>query len=239
VVIYPAIDLMDGRAVRLRQGNPRHRLDVDVEPVAAAQRWQAEGAEWLHVVDLDGALSGRPRHLDWVAAIARSVRIPVQVGGGLRTAADIEAAFAAGAARVILGTAALSGSLLREAVRRHGDRVAVALDGREGRAATEGWQATSVAPVLEAAALLVERGAPRLIYTDVRRDGMLEGPDVGGLAALIAQVSVPVIIAGGIRSIADLEAAAAAGAEGAIVGRALYDGRLALREAVRALAVTR
>jgi phosphoribosylformimino-5-aminoimidazole carboxamide ribotide isomerase len=146
--------------------------------------------------------------------------------------ADIEAAFAAGAARVILGTAALEGDLLTRAGRLYGDRVAVALDVRDGQAVKDGWQRPSAVKAHEVAALLRQRGARRLIYTDVRRDGMLEGPDVAGLTTLVARVGVPVIISGGIRSVADLQAAARAGAEGAIIGRALYDGRLTLRDAL-------
>ncbi len=239
MIIYPAIDLMNGRAVRLRQGDPDHRSEVDADPVAAARRWEAAGAQWLHLVDLDGALAGAPRHLDLVAAICRGVSIPVQLGGGLRTMADVEAAFGAGAARVILGTAAQAGDLLPAAIRRFGDRIAVALDSRDGLAATEGWQSTSAVPVLEAAVRLVALGVPRLIFTDVRRDGMLEGPNLTGLAALMASVAVPVILSGGVRSIADLRAAADAGAEGVIIGRALYDGRLALDAALSAVAMAR
>ena len=237
MTIYPAIDLMEGRAVRLRQGDPGRRTEVDVDPLAAAQRWEAAGAQWLHLVDLDGALAGAPRHLDLAAAICRSVAIPVQLGGGLRTMGDVEAAFGAGAARVILGTSALSGDLLPDAVSRFGDRIAVALDSRDGRAATDGWQATSAAPVLEAAVMLVAMGAPRLIYTDVLRDGMLGGPNLTGFAAVVARVPIPVILSGGICSITDLRAAAEAGAEGAIIGRALYDGRVALADALGAVTV--
>ncbi len=234
MTIYPAIDMLDGQTVRLRQGDPRRRVVVAADPVAAAARWEADGAAWLHVVDLDGALTGAPRHLDVVAAICGRVRIPVQLGGGLRTMADVDAAFQTGASRIILGTAALTGHLLEEAVRGYGDRIAVALDTRDGRVVMNGWQTASPVRVLEAAALLVERGARRLIHTDVRRDGMLAGPDVAGLAALIGQVTVPVIASGGIRSAADLRALAGAGAEGAIIGRALYDGRLTLRGALSA-----
>lgn len=234
MTIYPAIDLMAGRAVRLRQGAFDHRLDVDAEPIEAARRWQNEGAQWLHVVDLDGALTGQPRHRDVVLAICRAVQIPVQVGGGLRTMADIDAAFAAGAARVVLSTAALAGDLFSQAVGRYGEGVAVALDVRDGLVVTEGWQKTGTTGLHTAAALLMEQGARRFIYTDVRRDGMLAGPDLAGLAALIARVNVPVVVSGGIRSVADLRAAAQAGAEGAIIGRALYDGRLTLRDALGA-----
>lgn len=236
MIIYPAIDLMDGRAVRLRQGDAARRMEVGDDPVALARRWAADGAAWLHVVDLDGALGGAPRHLDLVQRICGAVAVPVQVGGGLRTVADLRAAFASGAARVILGTAALVPQFLSAAVAEFGDRIAVALDAREGRVAVNGWQTTSALTVLDAAARLVGAGASRLIYTDVTRDGMLAGPDLAGLAAVMDRARVPVILSGGFTSLADLQAAAAAGAEGAIVGRALYDGRLSLADAVRAIA---
>lgn len=236
MIVYPAIDLMDGRAVRLRQGDAARRMEVGDDPVALARRWAADGAAWLHVVDLDGALGGAPRHLDLVQRICGAVAVPVQVGGGLRTVADLRAAFASGAARAILGTAALAPQFLSAAVAEFGDRIAVALDAREGRVALNGWQTTSALTVLDAAARLVGAGASRLIYTDVTRDGMLAGPDLAGLAAVMDRARVPVILSGGITSLADLQAAAAAGAEGAIVGRALYDGRLSLADAVRAMA---
>ncbi len=234
MIIYPAIDIMDGRAVRLRQGDAARRMEVGDDPVALARRWAAEGAQWLHVVDLDGARSGAPRHLTIVERICSAVAVPVQVGGGLRTLADLRAAFAAGAARAILGTAAFAGDLLPRAAAEFGERIAVALDARRGRVAVNGWQATTAMPMLDAAARLAASGVVRLIYTDVTRDGMLVGPDFQGLAALMARVAVPVILSGGISSLADVEAAAVAGAEGVIVGRALYDGRLSLAEAVRA-----
>lgn len=234
MIVYPAIDLMDGRAVRLRQGDASRRTDVGDDPVALARRWADEGAPWLHVVDLDGAREGAPRHLATIARICADVAVPVQVGGGLRTLADVRAAFGAGAVRVILGTAAMAGDLLPRALAEFGERIAVALDVRDDRVAIEGWRSTTRVSALDAAARLTEAGAPRLIYTDVARDGMLTGPDLAGLAALIARVGVPVVLSGGVASRADVMAAAAAGAEGIIIGRALYDGRLSLADALRA-----
>ncbi len=236
MIIYPAIDLMDGRAVRLRQGDPSRRTDVGDHPVALARRWADDGAAWLHVVDLDGARDGAPRHLAIIERMCGDVAIPVQVGGGLRTLVDLRAVFAAGAARAILATAAIAGDLLPRALAEFGDRIAVALDERDGRVAIDGWQTTTPLPALEAAARVIGAGAPRLIYTDIRRDGMLTGPDLAGLAALIARVRVPVILSGGVAAPADVRAAAVAGAEGVIIGRALYDCRLSLADAVRAAA---
>jgi len=235
MIIYPAIDLMSDSAVRLRQGDPGRRIAVGDDPVALARRWAAEGARWLHLVDLDGAMAGAPRHLDLVRRICGAVSIPVQVGGGLRTVADLRAIFEAGAARAILGTAAVAGDLLPEAIAQFGDGIAVALDARGDLVAIEGWQQTSAVPVLEAARSMAKAGVARFIYTDVSRDGMLAGPNLAGLASLIAEVPVPVILSGGIATPDDLRAAAAAGAEGAVVGRALYDGRIRLDEALRAV----
>lgn len=238
MIVYPAIDLMDGRAVRLRQGDPTRRTTVGDDPVEVARRWAAEGAAWLHVVDLDGALGGRMRHLALIERICGAIAIPVQVGGGLRSPQDLRAALAAGAARAVVATAALEGGRLADMVDAIGDRLAVALDARGGQVAVEGWQRTTGLGVAEAASRLAQAGVGRLIYTDAARDGMLGGPDLEGLAAVIAVAGVPVIASGGIRTLDDLRAAEAVGAEGVIVGRALYDGALTLRDALAALGRT-
>lgn len=235
MIIFPAIDLMAEGAVRLKQGDPTRRIAVGDDPVALACRWADEGARWLHVVDLDGAMAGVPRHLSVVERICRAVTIPVQVGGGLRTVSDVRAVYDAGAARAILGTAAFSGDLLAAAVDEFGDRIAVALDVRDGLVAVEGWQRTSALSALDAARQLAGAGVVRLIYTDVRRDGMLSGPNLVGLRSLISAVTVPVILSGGMTTTDDLRAAAATGAEGAIVGRAFYEGRLLLADALAAI----
>lgn len=234
MTVYPAIDLMAERAVRLRQGDPARRTVVGDDPVAVARRWEREGAAWLHVVDLDGAMQGAPRQLDLVGRMCRAVTIPVQVGGGLRTLDDLRAVFDTGAARAVIGTAAFSGDLAAGAATWFGDRVAVALDARDGMIVIEGWRRTSAVPVLDAARSLVEAGVVRFIYTDVTRDGMLDGPNLDGLRRLVAAAGVPVIASGGITTADDVRAVLAAGAEGVIIGRALYDGRLSLVEALAA-----
>ncbi|MDR7456646.1 MAG: 1-(5-phosphoribosyl)-5-[(5-phosphoribosylamino)methylideneamino]imidazole-4-carboxamide isomerase [Armatimonadota bacterium] len=234
MTVYPAIDLMGGRAVRLRQGDPARRSTVGHDPVALARHWAAAGARWLHVVDLDAAMAGAPRHLALVAELCRVAAVPVQLGGGLRTIEDLRAAFDAGAARAVLGTAALDDALLAAAVGEFGDRLAVAVDARGGRVAADGWRRISSRTAIEHARRLAAVGVRRLVYTDVARDGMLGGPDVATLEALVRATGVAVIASGGIASADDLRAVAAAGAEGAIVGRALYEGYLTLAEALAA-----
>jgi phosphoribosylformimino-5-aminoimidazole carboxamide ribotide isomerase len=233
VIVYPAIDLLGGRVVRLRQGDYGRATTFDEDPAAVARRWAIEGAEWLHVVDLDGARGGRPARLGALASIAASAAVPVQFGGGLRTEADVEAAFAAGAARVVLGTAALRDpALLARVCAAHGDRVAVGLDARDGVVRVSGWTESAGLPLREAATRVVAAGAPRLIVTDIAHDGMMTGPNVA-LYGTLRPLGVPMIASGGVRSAADVRALRAAGLEGAIVGRALYDGALALVDALR------
>lgn len=231
MTIYPAIDLMGGAAVRLRQGDPAQQARVGDDPVALARRWMAEGAEWLHVVDLDGAFAGEPRHAEVVAKICRAVDIPVQVGGGLRTLAHLKDAFDAGASRAVIGTGAFDDSTLTPALREHGERLAVALDVRDGHVAVAGWTETTRLPVVETAVRLSEAGVARLVYTDVARDGMRTGLNLDGLRRLIGATSVPVIASGGVDDRDDVRAAARAGAEGLIIGRALYHGPLTLAAA--------
>lgn len=234
MIVYPAIDLMGGIAVRLRQGDPASGASVGDDPVAVARRWAGHGAEWLHVVDLDGAFAGEPRHTEMIAQICRAVAVPVQVGGGLRTLAHLKNAFGAGAQRAVIGTAALDHATLEPALRRHGPRLAVALDVRGGKVAVAGWTQTTTLPFLDLAVRLRDAGVTRFVYTDVARDGMLTGPNLDGLRGLIAIAALPVIVSGGVSGRGDVHAAARAGAEGVVVGRALYDGRLTLADALEA-----
>lgn len=224
--IIPAIDIKEGRCVRLLQGNPDWMVTYADDPVAVAQRWIREGAHRLHVVDLDGAFSGHPVHLDLVEAIAR-LGVSVQVGGGYRTLADLEAAFARGAERIVLSTAARK--LANEAAQRFGDRVVVSIDVKDGRVAVEGWTSVSEVDAVKLAATLKAHGICRFIYTDIARDGMLTGPALTALSAFIQAINSPVIAAGGVATASDVEALERTGVEGVIIGRALYEGQVSLR----------
>lgn len=227
--VYPAIDVLEGRVVRLREGR-RERVTVEGgDPGAAAERFAAEGASWLHLVDLDGAFAGTP-DLGLVRRVA-APGIPVQVGGGYRSPELVEAALDAGAARVLLGTAALDESLLRDAVRRFGSAVAVAVDARDGAVVVEGWTAAGGLPVAELACRCAELGVARLLVTATRRDGTLAGPDLELLADVL-EAGLPVVAAGGVSSLDDLRALRELGCDGAVAGSALWLGRFTLAEAV-------
>lgn len=227
--IYPALDVLDGRVVRLSQGR-RERITVEGgDPVAAAARFAEAGASWLHLVDLDGAFSGVP-DLGLVERVA-ACGLPVQVGGGYRTLESVAAALDVGAARVLIGTAALADEFLDEASARFGDRVAVAVDARAGRVRVDGW--TTAAPTSPAAlaARCAAAGVRRLVVTSTRRDGTLAGPELPLLREILA-AGLPVIAAGGIASLDDLRRLRALGCEGAVVGSAIWLGRFNVADAV-------
>ncbi len=226
MIIFPAIDLRGGRCVRLIQGDRARELVYADDPVAVARHWTTQGARWLHVVDLDGAFAGHPVHLDLIRAIAAASQVPVQVGGGFRTLQDVEAGLAAGAARIILGTSAIA---LGARVAQFGDRVAAALDVKEGQVAAQGWTVLTGRDPVAVAHTLGALGFRRFIYTDAGRDGTLGGADADAVRRFVREVNAPVIAAGGITSDADLTALASTGVEGIIVGRALYEGRIDLR----------
>jgi phosphoribosylformimino-5-aminoimidazole carboxamide ribotide isomerase len=233
MILYPAIDIRGGRCVRLIEGDFNRETSYDSDPSLAARRWIEAGADWLHVVDLDGAMEGRPINEQAVAQIRAAVDVPIQLGGGLRLLTDLEEAFNAGVDRVILGTAALRDpELVMNAVSRWGERISVALDARDGRLATDGWLGQTDTHAVDVAQRLTESGVRQFIHTDIRRDGTLSGPNVESLGELIEQVDADVIASGGIASLADLEAVSTLGASGAIIGRALYDGRVDLAEAI-------
>ena len=232
--LYPAIDLLDGHCVRLRQGDYDRRTDYDDDPVGRARQFAAEGAPWIHVVDLDAARSGEPVNRAVIGRIVAAVDVPVQVGGGVRTRGDAEALWAAGVTRVVMGTAALENpDLVAELV--PDGAVAVGLDARGRALAAHGWEADAGLDLLEAATRFGEMGVAALVVTEIGRDGMLEGPDLEGLAAVLAVTTVPVVASGGVGSLADVEALTALDLDGVIVGRAIYDERLTVADAVAVL----
>ena len=233
MILYPAIDIRGGRCVRLVEGDFDRETSYDSDPSLAARRWVEAGAEWLHVVDLDGAVEGKPTNGQAIAQIRAAVDVPIQLGGGLRLLTDLEDAFSAGVNRAILGTVALRDpELVISAVARWGDRIAVALDARDGQLATDGWLGQTDARAVEVAQRLARSRVRHFVYTDIRRDGTLTGPNLQGLSGLIDQIDADVIASGGIASLEDITAVATIGASGAIIGRALYDGRIDLAEAI-------
>ncbi|HZF03133.1 MAG TPA: 1-(5-phosphoribosyl)-5-[(5-phosphoribosylamino)methylideneamino]imidazole-4-carboxamide isomerase [Patescibacteria group bacterium] len=237
MIVYPAIDLRGGRCVRLLEGAFERETVYGDDPVAVARGFAAAGARWLHVVDLDGARAGRPVQADLVAAICAAVRIPVQVGGGLRDGAAVESALAAGAARAVLGTLAVADPERAAAIcGAHPGRVAIGLDARDGRLRVAGWTAGAETTATAAAAGAAGLGAAAVIYTDIGRDGTERGPDLDGTRAVArAAGGVPVIASGGIGALDHVRAVAALGVAGVIIGRALYTGAVRLADA---LAVT-
>jgi phosphoribosylformimino-5-aminoimidazole carboxamide ribotide isomerase len=236
--ILPAIDLRGGRCVRLFQGDYARETVFGDDPLAMVSHWEALGARWLHLVDLDGARQGQPVQLGLIGAMIKAAGVPVQVGGGLRRLADVEAALEAGAARVVLGTAAVGGGPARDfrlaCVERFGPRVAVGLDARGGRLAVRGWTETTDLEAFAFAERVEAEGFQRIVYTDIARDGALSGPNLEHLARLAAERSLAVVASGGIGSVDDLIAVQRTGAEAAIVGQALYTGAVSLPEALAA-----
>ena len=230
MILFPAIDLKSGEAVRLEQGDMARATVFNRDPAAQAKAFEQQGFEYLHVVDLDGAFAGKPMNAAAVERILAAVKIPVQLGGGIRDRATIEAWLEKGIARVIIGTAAVRNpALVKEAARAYPGRVAVGLDARDGKVAVEGWAETSELTALDVAQRFEAAGVAAIVYTDVTRDGMLKGPNLAATTALADAVSIPVIASGGFASIEDIRALLASRAKqlaGAILGRALYDGRI-------------
>jgi len=239
--VIPAIDIRGGRCVRLEQGDYSRETVFGEDPLAVARRWREAGASCIHVVDLDGAREGRPRNAEVIRRLLVAMSTPVQVGGGIRDMATIKSYLDAGAARVVLGTAAVTDqTTLISALALFRDRIAVGVDAREGIVVTEGWLETSGLTAAELLRQLSELGVRRIIYTDIRRDGMLTEPNFAAIGELLEQASglpapVSVIASGGISSIQHLRRLAELGVEAAIVGKALYTGAMDLREALAAV----
>ncbi len=233
--MIPAIDLRGGRCVRLLQGDYAQETAYSDDPVGMAVKWQELGAPMLHVVDLDGAKAGRRVQADVVAAICTALSIPVEVSGGMRTMEDIRDALKRGASRVQVGSAAVSDpEMLRAACAAYPEAIVVSIDAKGGEVMTDGWTKGGGVAALDLANRVVADGAARVMYTDIARDGSLQGPNIDSLRAMVAAVPVPVIASGGITTIEQLRAVMATGCEGAIIGKALYEGQIDLREALAA-----
>ncbi|MGH7789958.1 MAG: 1-(5-phosphoribosyl)-5-[(5-phosphoribosylamino)methylideneamino]imidazole-4-carboxamide isomerase [Candidatus Binatia bacterium] len=237
MLILPAIDLKNGKCVRLLRGDLQAETVYGDDPVAMGRRWVAAGARYLHVVDLDGAVSGAPVNSEAIAALCAALPIPIEVGGGIRSIDRAGALLATGADRVIFGTAALEQpAMVIDACRRFPGRVAVGIDARAGQVAVKGWLETSAVTAIELARHLEGAGVACIIYTDIERDGTQQGVNIAATRALAEAISIPVIASGGVGSLADIEAllpCEPAGVSGVIVGRALYTGAVRLEDAIR------
>jgi len=237
MLIIPAIDLRGGVVVRLRQGKRDEETVYSHDPIAIAQGWEKRGAKWLHVIDLDGAFSGRPKNFTVLARMAKEVEIPIEFGGGIRSIPDIKRAIEAGVARVILGSAALTDpGLVKRVVRKYGKRIAIAIDAREGRVCTFGWKRDSESTPLELAKTVASLGVERIIYTDILRDGTLKGPNIEMTMRIAQKTGLKVIASGGVSTLAEIEELKKLekfGIEGVIIGKALYERRIELKEAIQ------
>ncbi len=238
MILYPAIDLKGGQCVRLLRGDMDQATVFNTDPGAQARSFVDAGATWVHVVDLDGAIAGRSANAPAVESILKQVTVPVQLGGGIRDDTGVDFWLGRGVARIVLGTAALKNpDLVRRACRKHPGKIAVGVDARDGKVAVDGWTRTSETTVDELAQRFADAGVAALIYTDIDRDGAMQGPNVAATARLAQTAPMPVIASGGVSSLADLAALkkAAPMLDGVICGRALYDGRIDLAAAMATL----
>ena len=232
--LYPAIDMIDGQCVRLVQGDYSQKTTFSEDPLAVALRWQEQGGEFIHLVDLDGARNGEIPNFDTVCHIAKALDIPVEIGGGIRDMHAVSQYLEHGVERVILGTAAIkSPKFVKEAVREYGKRIVVGIDAKDGMVAVNGWEEVSRVSALSLAKQMEEIGVSTLIYTDIATDGMLKGPNLIAMQEMAEYVTVDVVASGGVSSLKDLEKLKKTGVEGAIVGKALYTGHINLEDAVR------
>lgn len=233
MILFPAIDIRDGKAVRLIQGDYDKQTTYG-NPVEMAKKWVSYGAEYLHIVDLDGALVGQTENLETVEKILREIDIPVQVGGGIRNIERIESLLSIGVSRVILGSAALKNEqFLDEAVAKFGEKIAVSIDAKNGYVATDGWTKTSDVKAIDFAKKLQKKGVKTIIYTDIAKDGMLQGPNFAELEKMNRETTMDVIASGGVTSIEDLKKLAEFNMYGAIIGKALYTGKINLQTALK------
>lgn len=231
--LYPAIDIIGGQCVRLTQGDYTQKTTFSEDPLAVALRWQEEGGEFLHLVDLDGAKEGTMPNLETVCKIAESLSIPVEIGGGIRDMRAVRAYLERGVRRVILGTAAIEHpDFVKEAVAAWGDRIVVGIDAKDGMVAVKGWQEVSSVSALQLAKEMERIGVSTLIYTDIATDGMLQGPNLSAMREMADAVSMDVVASGGVASVDDIRRLKTTGVEGVIVGKALYIGAVNLQEAV-------
>lgn len=231
--LYPAIDMIDGQCVRLVQGDYRKKTTFSEDPLAVALRWQEQGGEFIHLVDLDGAKTGDMPNFDMICRIAKELDIPIEVGGGIRDIHAVEKYLEHGVNRVILGTAAIKNpDFVREAVKEYGKRIVVGIDAKDGMVAVSGWEEVSQVSALSLAKRMEQLGVCTIIYTDIATDGMLKGPNLSAMREMAEYVATDVVASGGVSSLKDLEQLSKTGVEGAIVGKALYTGHVQLSDAV-------
>lgn len=237
--VIPAIDLLEGRCVRLFQGDYDKSQVFDNSPIEVAKRWEAEGATRLHLVDLDGAKAGKPENWQAIKAIAEAVSLPIQVGGGLRDADRVSALFDLGVQFAILGTAAVENpDLVGQLSAKFPGRIIVGIDAREGKVATRGWLETSEVMAIDLAKRMEDQGAAAIVYTDIKRDGTMKGPNLDALRELATAIKTPVVASGGVSSVSDLLSLLSlvpSGVSSVIVGKALYTGDVSLKDAIRAV----
>ncbi len=235
MIIYPAVDIKDGRCVRLLQGEFDKVTVYSDDPLEMALKWESLGAEYLHVVDLDGARTGEPKNISITSKIAAKLNIPVQLGGGIRSIETIEKVISMGIRRVILGTSAVKNpDLVKQAVENFRENIVMGIDAKDGKVAIDGWEKTSEFTAIDFANKMVELGAKTIIYTDISRDGMLTGPNLDAMREMAQSVDAEIIASGGVSNLKDIKNLKETGVSGVIVGKALYTGNVDLQEAIKA-----
>ncbi len=232
--LYPAIDMIDGKSVRLVQGDYNKKTVFNENPLETALNWQNLGGEFIHIVDLDGARSGSMKNFDIICKIANTLNIPIEVGGGIRSMDAVESYLNNGVSRVIIGTSAIKNpAFVKEVVKKYGHRIAVGIDAKNGNVAISGWEETSQVSALSLAKQMEQIGVSTIIYTDISTDGMLKGPNCTAMKEMTEYVSSDIVASGGVTTLEDLKNLSKTGVEGAIIGKALYTGHIKLDEAVK------